>query len=182
MDNAVRKVLGSSSGLGHRPLTAGTWVRLPYRVPTTTAPLRGAVVVFGQNGMGGEGNVPKRSGGEKASCGRFFSSPGWRRHCPSAVGDSHTGYQQQQHRFAVLLLFLDKTVWEAKGTCRSAAEVKKRPVDGFSVPRAGDGTVPVPSATPIPGTNNNSTAKRCCCCFWTKRYGRRRERAEAQRR
>ena len=26
-------VLGSSSGLGHRPLTAGTGVRLPYRVP-----------------------------------------------------------------------------------------------------------------------------------------------------
>ena len=33
MDNAVSKVLGSSSGLGHRPLTAGTGVRLPYRVP-----------------------------------------------------------------------------------------------------------------------------------------------------
>ena len=26
-------MLGSSSGLGHRPLTAGTGVRLPYRVP-----------------------------------------------------------------------------------------------------------------------------------------------------
>ena len=35
--------LGSSSGLGHRPLTAVTGVRLPYRVPT---PPNGGVILF----------------------------------------------------------------------------------------------------------------------------------------
>ena len=42
--------LGSSSGLGHRPLTAGTGVRLPYRVPKPKAhPVKdGPLVSFDQ--------------------------------------------------------------------------------------------------------------------------------------
>ena len=41
-------VLGSSSGLGHRPLTAVTGVRLPYRVPFLCKKLltQGLFVVF----------------------------------------------------------------------------------------------------------------------------------------
>ena len=34
LSDSKQDMPGSSSGLGHRPLTAATGVRLPYRVPT----------------------------------------------------------------------------------------------------------------------------------------------------
>ena len=48
-------VLGSSSGLGHRPLTAGTGVRLPYRVPKSSqfGSFFLMLLVAGMEGAGG---------------------------------------------------------------------------------------------------------------------------------
>ena len=36
----------------------------------------------------GEKGAAVACGGEKPSCEWFFSAPGWRRHCPSAGGES----------------------------------------------------------------------------------------------
>ena len=93
--------------------------------------------------MGLEGNGPK---GKKASGGRFFSSPGWRRHWSSADGSPTSGTSKQSTHLGVLCLLHEK-MWDSKGT---GLRAKKRPVDAFLVPRAGVGTGAVPTGVPLP--------------------------------
>ena len=111
-------------------------------------------------------------GGKKPSSEWFFSSPGWRRHCPSAAGRIPPSPPRKRDRTCGLFFVLHKRRKDEKGTTRLWRE-KNHPVNGFLVPRAGGGTAPVPPGESLLLRQLRAQHNVLCTrCFWGSFYNR----------
>ena len=111
-------------------------------------------------------------GGKKPSSEWFFSSPGWRRHCPSAAGRIPPSPPRKRDRICGLFFVLHKRRKDEKGTTRLWRE-KNHPVNGFLVPRAGGGTAPVPPGESLLLRQLHAQHNVLCTrCFWGSFYNR----------
>ena len=110
--------------------------------------------------------------GKKPSSEWFFSSPGWRRHCPSAAGRIPPSPPGKRDRICGLFFVLHKRRKDEKGTTRLWRE-KNHPVNGFLVPRAGGGTAPVPPGESLLLRQLRAQHNVLCTrCFWGSFYNR----------
>ena len=80
-------------------------VRIPFSPPNKTDTHKGVCFVFGiKRGRDSKG-AARSEAGEKPSSEWFFSTPGWRRHWPSAGGNPFLSAKHKRHSSKCLLCF-----------------------------------------------------------------------------